>query len=163
MLTEEASTDLVPQWHSLGEGLSKLGVNVEDVLQLVEQDVHLSLAQNGRITLLQWELVVLDQPPQRGQVVVLAVDQAGDDVPPLGLLGGEEERGGGEGGRTLLAVPCPGVLLLLRHPRHPRLLAPVEAGPGPAQGPPEGEQPGEARLGQVGGGAEAGPGGELLL
>ena len=84
------TTDLVPHGNSLGESLSELGVTVEDGLQLMEQDVHLGLAQNGRITLLQWELVVLDQPPQRGQVVVLAVDQAVDDVSPLGLLRGQE-------------------------------------------------------------------------
>lgn len=131
MLTEEASTDLVPQWHSLGEGLSKLGVNVEDVLQLVEQDVHLSLAQNGRITLLQWELVVLDQPPQRGQVVVLAVDQAVDDVPPLGLLRGQEHGGRRKGGGGLLlgVILAPGSsFIFFCHSWH-ALVGPVHVGP----------------------------------
>ena len=84
------NTNLVPHGNSLGESLSELGVAIEDVLQLMKQYVHLGLAEDRRIALLQRLFVVMDQPPERGQVVVLAVDQAVDDVSPLGLLRGQE-------------------------------------------------------------------------
>ena len=91
-------TDLVPHEDGLSELDPELLVTREDVLQLVEQGVHLvtdnrikpvlhtctvshlGLAEDGRCGLLEGQLVVLDQPPKRGQVVVLAVYQAVDDT-----------------------------------------------------------------------------------
>ena len=87
---------LVPPLDGLGECHSELEVVVEDLLHPVEENVHLGLAEDGRTGLLQGQLVVAHQSVQGGEVVVLAVDEAGHDVPPLGLLRGEEEWGGRE-------------------------------------------------------------------
>ena len=126
-------TDLVPAEDCLCEGDSELVVAGEDVAELVEECVHLGLGEDGRAGLLQRHAVVPHQPLQRGHVVVLAVDERGHDVPPLGLLRAQEQRrrrqrgGLGGRGRGLTAarglgwVRPPrelGLLVLLGQPRH---------------------------------------------
>ena len=97
-------THLVPNKNCFSKSNSELLVTREDVVELVEENVHLGLGQDGWVALLQRKLVVGDESGEGGEVIVLAHHQTADDVSPLGLFRAQEERWWRKTGRRLLVV-----------------------------------------------------------
>ena len=136
-----------------------------DLLNLrdpIEHGGHLRVGEDGRAALLQRHLVVRDQAAEAVQVVVLALHEAVDDEPPLGLVRGHQlrrrrqrgRRGHGRGGERAEQR-----LVLLLQRLHQLGVGPLVEG-GRLRGSPQREYPRQPRAGARAGGGHLRPRGQ---